>query len=251
MIQKISKLLALAQGASTPAEAEACFAKAQALATANSISLAEARLIAKPEVVEQPIHRTLTIGLPRKRANKHLVNLMHAIAVSNDVEMNIAHNSTYVVMFGFPTDIDVCEELWIQIAQRMVQFADAFLRDVQTNKQVARSSYYEGFITTLRPRLATARTEAVMCAATTYESRSQAADPIGNTTLALRNKSATVTDYYKTNSSARGSWGGDRRRTKHSTQAAAAGGLAARQVVLPGGPEIAGGRLSIGAGNAN
>ena len=242
MIQKISKLLALAQGASTQAEAEACFAKAQALAAAHSISLAEAEHLNKSPAKQQPIHRTITIGLPRRRANKHLVNLMEAIAASNDVKMNIAHNSTYVVMYGYPSDIDMCEQLWIQIAQRMVQFADQFLRDVTTNKQVARSSYYVGFIRIMRRRLAESRAAAVARAEAACEPNGAAQT---TTTLALRDKSATIGDYYAQNSTARGTWQGDRHRSKRSAHALQAGGLAARQVVLPGGPEVTAGRRSI------
>ncbi|MCH9816530.1 MAG: DUF2786 domain-containing protein [Actinomycetia bacterium] len=249
MIQKISKLLALAQGASTQAEAEACFAKAQSLATAHSISLAQAQHLSDAAEKQQPIHRTITIGLPRKRANKHLVNLMYAIALANDVEMNIAHNSTYVVMFGYPSDIDMCEQLWIQIAQRMVQFADQFLRDITSNKQVARSSYYAGFIDTMRRRLADSRAVEVARAEAATQTDRHHPEPSA-TSLALRHKSATIRDYYKQNSAARGTWRGDRHHGKRSAHAARAGGLAARQVVLPSGSEIAGGRRSISKADA-
>lgn len=271
MIDKISKILALAERASTPAEAEACFAKAQALATAHAISLAEARMNThNKQRRETPTHKTITVGEPRKRANKHLVNLMAAIASVNDVEMNIAHNSTYVILFGFPSDINTCEELWTRISHQMVLFAEQYLAEDDwrndsalgswnpwtggqkpVTKQTARSSYYSGFITSLSRRLTTARETEVANAERRQQDRTQpypspSSDPTVTTTaLAIKAKSEEVQAYYQSESRARGTWRGNQRHTLHSTAAAEAGRRDGHRVRITDSEQITGQPLAL------
>ena len=270
MIDKISKLLALAERASTPAEAEACFAKAQALATAHAISLAEARMNThNQQRRETPTHKTITVGEPRKRANKHLVNLMAVIARVNDVEMNIAHNSTYVILFGFPSDINTCEELWTRISHQMVLFAEQYLAEDDwrsdtaqpawnpwapapklVTKQTARSSYYSGFITSLSHRLATARETELANAERRHERRNDAEPsanaPATTTALAIKAKAQEVHAYYQNESTARGTWRGNQRDTLHSTMAAEAGRRDGHRVRIGDDIQLPGSSLAVG-----
>lgn len=269
MIDKISKILALAERASTPAEAEACFAKAQALATAHAISLAEARMNTHDrQRHETPTHKTITIGEPRKRANKHLVNLMAAVARVNDVEMNIAHNSTYVILFGFPSDINTCEELWTRISHQMVLFAEQYLAEdawrgdsasgswnpwthapKPVSKQTARSSYYSGFIASLSRRLLKARETELANSELRHERRRNSAgsahEPVVTTALAIKAKSQEVHAYYQNESQARGTWRGNQRRTLHSAVAAEAGRRDGHRVRIADSDQLAGQRLAL------
>ena len=273
MIDKISKILALAERAATPAEAEACFAKAQALATAHSISLAEARMnTLDQERRETPMHKTITIGEPRKRANKHLVNLMAAIAGVNDVKINIAHNSTYVIVFGFPSDINICEELWTRISHQMVLFAERYLAEdawrgdsasgswnpwtgapKPVAKQTARSSYYSGFIASLSRRLTAARETELANAERRHENLHDA-DPSADvaataaattTALAIKAKSQEVDAYYQSESQARGTWRGNQRGTLHSAPATEAGRRDGHRVRITDSDQLAGQPLAL------
>src|SRR5688500_11288237 len=103
-LTKIGKMLRQAEAdGTTPAEAEAFFATAQALASKNSIDLAVARqTVAHNEKREEPVQRRVSFDAARN-TKKHFVNLYHRIAEVNDVQINIFHDSTGVLPFGFPS----------------------------------------------------------------------------------------------------------------------------------------------------
>lgn len=252
-IDKISKLLAMAENASTPAEAELFFEKAQRLASLGSIELAEARQhAAKKTQRETPVTEHVTVGAPRQHVNKPLVKLFLAIADSNDIRMNVAHDSTYVILFGFPSDIEVAKLLWENIAVQMVRFADAYIREgswrtetVQRVKTVtytdgwgrtrkeerwgvhpltaqsARASFYDGFINSVRRRLADARASEVQEKEEAWKQEKREMESSGAsnvqqeavespTAIALRGKEVEVVDFYKSTSKAKGTWRGGR-----------------------------------------
>jgi hypothetical protein len=52
-----------------------------------------------------------------------------AIAQANDVEVDVAHNSTYVIAYGMPDDIDLVEALWLNVAPRMIAEANGCAAD--------------------------------------------------------------------------------------------------------------------------
>jgi hypothetical protein len=218
---------------------------------------------------ETPTHKTITIGEPRKRANKHLVNLMAAIAGVNDVKINIAHNSTYVIVFGFPSDINACEELWTRISHQMVLFAEQYLAEdtwransasgswnpwtgaqKPVAKQTARSSYYSGFIASLSYRLTTARETELAKAELRHQRRrntvSRQDGPAGTTAIAIKAKSQEVDAYYQSESQARGSWRGNQRGTLHSALAADAGRRDGHRVRIADSDQLQGQRAAVG-----
>ena len=90
------------------------------LATHASVDLALARLhMSSKERRAIPVSKTLTVGEPRKRANKHLVDLFIGIAHANDLQIDVAHNSTYVIVYGMPSDIEVSEVDFNSLATKM------------------------------------------------------------------------------------------------------------------------------------
>jgi hypothetical protein len=266
MIERIAKLLNKAERAATPEEAQAYFDKAQSLATAHAISLAKARLVTA-EVKVQPLNKRIIVGEPRRHANRHLINLMSAIAGVNDLKMDIAHNSTYVLLYGFPGDIAAAEMLWSHISTQMVRYGEAFLatdvwrgdeRLVQDGylmykapmtKQTARAQYYESFIGTVARRLRQARQREV-AQQERRDARAAAAQPgtpitATSTDIALRAKAVAVRDYYQQTSKARGSWRSESKVTGLSQATRDAGVRDGRRVSLNGQQAVGRGRRSL------
>lgn len=195
MIEKISKLLAAADGAKTPQESEAFYAKAQALSTVHAISLAEARQAAVDRRrVETPTSKWVAIGPKRRHVNRALIMLLWEVARVNDVMMDIRNDNTSCTLYGLPSDLAMVEQLWSRIATNMVRFTDHYMRSgvwrseqvwrtrqetrsgrsagleestvtVQgwfpVTAQAARASYLDGFISALGQRLQAARREQV------------------------------------------------------------------------------------------
>jgi hypothetical protein len=180
VLDRIAALLAKAERTEHAAEAETYLAKAQALATQASVDLAVARArTARREAREQPTQRTITIGERAKRANKHLVTLFVTVGHCNGLQVDVAHNSTYVIAYGMPSDLDLSSALFGSLATQMTASANAWLAVGQWRddtyisregwrkphtSQTARAAFYRGFIERIGRRLTEARDE-VMAAA--------------------------------------------------------------------------------------
>lgn len=241
-LDRIAALLAKAERTDNPHEAEAFLAKAQQLATTHSIDLALARSrTAKAEAREQPESRTITIGEPGKRANKHLIALFSAVARSNDVVLDVAANSTYVIAYGMPSDIEVVQAMWASLATQMTAAAGAYLstgrwrgetywrrsRDrwsggweqAPHSAQSARAAFCTGFVPRIAERLTAAREQAMResdaarsPSATASDGPSETTPPGGvastSAELVLRRKHEEVRAFHAHRSQARGTWRG-------------------------------------------
>ena len=225
-LDRIASLLSKAERTDNIAEAEAYLAKAQSLATQSSVDLAMARVrIARREAREQPAQRTVTIGDPGKRANTHLVSLFVVVGTNNDLQMDIARNSTYVIAYGMPSDIDLTETLFGSLATQMTGAANGWLavgdwrtdtylsrfgEQKQHTSQTARAAFYRGFIERIARRLAQAREEVLAQARATQVDVAPdvAASGTASGAVVLRQKATEVNSFYRQASSARGSWGG-------------------------------------------
>lgn len=130
MLDKVSKLLAKAENAGTPEEAEAFMAKVQEMATANGIDLAVARMHqAAKERIQEPEERTLMCNPHNRRHNrKHFIELGMAICDVNDVEYLIGGNDRALFMVGFPSDMDMVEALYTHLSIQMVVECDEALK---------------------------------------------------------------------------------------------------------------------------
>lgn len=231
-LDRIAALLAKAERSDNEHEAEAYLAKAQALATQSSVDLAVARArTARREAREQPASRTVHIGEPGQRANKHLVTLFVVVGRCNGVQMDIARNSTYVIAYGMPSDLDMVDALYASLATQMATSAahwlaagewriDSYISRDGWKKphtaQTARAAFYRAYTERIEVRLDEARKEVIAAAEQQHvdvlpeeAGRTPGHGAVATTgALVLRAKEAEIRAFYRQSSTARGSWSG-------------------------------------------
>ncbi len=225
-IETVAALLAKSERTDNAEEADAYLAKAQQLATLHAIDLATLAAQAESPPRTALVQRTIRIGEPRRAANTHLVSLFSAIAAPNDVLIDVAHNSTYVIAYGTIDDIDTAEAMWLSCAPRMVQTAHQWMKSrrwegetrrayvrgkgmmhIPITGRTAKATFMIAFISRISSRLQEARTDAVRSAtASTATSTGDSAG--GSAELVLVEKLAQVQSFHKQESNARGSWRG-------------------------------------------
>lgn len=250
ILAEIAALLNKAENTDNEHEASAFMHAAQVKATRHAIDLATARAhTEKSQRRSQPTHERIELGQKGKHGLKHYVSLFLAIGRANDVTCNIAHNSTYVIAFGMPEDIEMTKTLYTSLVMQMVEASNRYLKTgaykeekvwrqrrvpnpdyeygywgdepktivesgyFPVDARIARSSFQEAFAGRIGHRLMEARLEA-RNAAEEAEREQQAAQPAqeaaepaeSSTALVLKAKEVEVADYYKQNSTARGSY---------------------------------------------
>ena len=246
MLARIAALLRQAEGTDNAHEAEAFMAAAQRLATATSIDLAIARAHSASRTAAQaPTQRTITIGEPGTRGLRTYVQLFAVIAAANDVNCDVASNSTFVYAYGFAEDIDATHALYASLVVQMVRSCDAYLSTGAhrpTPTITARLNFQLAFGDRIGKRLAEARDEAKR-EATRGDKRSLfGSRGTPGTALALRNKEIELRDHYRRESQARGTWRATSSSAGYSSSARRAGDRAGRQARLGGSPELPGSR---------
>ena len=209
LVDRIGKLLAQAEGTDNEHEAAAFVERAQQLATAHAVDLELARArqrdrAARPGA-DPLVQERVDVGPRGKRGNRHRVLLFSVVARANDVLVNVAHDSTYVLGFGSRADLEVVERLWASLAVQMTSAAQRRLdrgehRLTGTAAQTWRLSFYDGWVLEVGERLRAARERAVQSTPVPEGEPSAA--------LVLRDKAQRVSEFYAASSSARGSWRG-------------------------------------------
>lgn len=263
-LERIAALLAKAERTDNPAEADAYLTKAQLLATLASIDLSSARNHTHTKESLSPVSRTVTIGEKGKRVNTHLVNLFVVVAHSNSAQVDVARDSTYVISYGMPGDLDAIEALFASIAVQMTSQAHVFVQTgswrgekfdgrvrvaggyrrkrVEFTAQTARAAFYRAYVTRIGERLQEGREEAIKVSDQNSLSQQSGA-------LVLASKEKTVSDFHRKNSQARGSWSGySGVASARSGSAASAGRSAASRARLSEQPGLSGARGQISAG---
>lgn len=266
LLTRIAGLLRQAEGTDNEHEAEAFMAAAQRLATASSIDLARARAhdpAARTATV--PVTRQVTIGEKGRRGLKTYVQLFVQIGRANDLTVDVASNSTFVIAYGFEADIDATEALYTSLVIQMVAASDAYLKSGtykgETARQVvtvgngyfrrraveekplspitARLNFQSAFAERIGKRLLAARDE--------QRAEALAADrrATTSTAVALRDKEVEIADFYRQSSSARGTWRPSSARSGYSTAARRAGDKAGRRARLGPDQRLPGARDAI------
>jgi hypothetical protein len=259
LLDRIGALLAKAESTDSDHEAEALVSKAQQLATLHAVDLATARQrTQRRQRREQVEQRKLVLGRRGEMGLRHRVLLYVKVAHVNDIEVDVARDSTYVIAFGFPSDLEVVDALYASLATQMTAAASAAIRRGEhkddpywsdaagawrTDARVFRSAFNDGFIAAVADRLRDARAAAL---ATDREADAPAASRTGSA-LVLVAKAAEVTAFHRQTSDARGTWRGQRHLGAPSSprgrRAGRAAGHAAR---LSSARPISGARGSVG-----
>lgn len=252
LLTRISALLRQAEGTDNPHEAETFMQAAQRLATASSIDLAVARAHdAAARSRTTPVSRQIVMGEAGKRGLKTYVQLFVAIARANDVTVDVAGNSTFVLAYGFGADIDTCEALYGSLAVQMVAASSAYLRSGEYKKEefsrvvtvgngwrarrvvetkplspiTARLNFQSAFAERIGTRLREAREQVLHDDQASGRSAS-------STALALRDKEIEVSDFYRGESRARGHWRPSSASAGYSEAARRAGDRAGRRAKI-------------------
>lgn len=259
---RIAALLRKAEGTDNDHEAEAYLAAAQRLATAASIDLAVARShAADRERRATPAQREIVIGAAGRRGLRTYVELFVAIARANDVTCDVARNSTRVFAYGFDADLDASHALYASLIVQMVRASDEFIKSgAYAAEQVhrysptrrrwergpvspitARLSFQRAYAARVGSRLAEAHAAAVAAAAdhvaadhetTVHADRRRRERTPTGVALALRAKELEIADYYRSHSTARGTWKGSAATAGYSAHAGRAGDRAGRAARL-------------------
>ncbi len=268
-LDRIAALLAKAERTDNPAEADAYLTKAQLLATLASIDLATARHHTRSSESVVPMTRTVTIGEKGKRANTHLVNLFVVVAHANSTHVDVARDSTYVIIFGMLNDLDAVEALFASIAVQMTSQANTYVsagswrgekfdgrkringsltrRRIEFTAQTARAAFYRAYIARIDERLREGREQAIRESDRQNIGHIKSGGDSG--ALVLAGKEKAVSDFHRRTSQARGSWSGySGSATAHSGSAASAGRSAASRAQLADRQGLSGGRKQLPGG---
>lgn len=266
MMEKIAGLLAHAESTDNAEEAAAYTEKAQTLATMYAIDLELARYkAAHKDDREELTTRRIEVGEKgRTHKNRFWVDLALAIGYANDIRCTIAGDRSAVWAYGYPSDIDVMEKLFVSLNVQMVGQCNEALRrgdhhDLGVHGRTFRPNFYEGFVETMEWRLLRARNEALeeqkrrdrevaelIAAAPKDDGDDIVAEPVMTGALVMVEKKKSVEDFYTRTNNAKGtyrSYGA----TSYNGSAQRMGAEAARNASLGGSPAALGGnRKEIG-----
>lgn len=241
LLDRVGALLAKAESTDSAAEAEALVAKAQEIATLHAVDLAVARARSQRSRRRQtPAQRKIVIGRPREQGRRHRIHLFLAVAGVNDVLVDIARDSTYVLAFGFPSDLEVVEALYASLATQMVATANAAIARGEhrheeywsqaagtwrCDARVFRSAFNAGFVRAIGDRLRAAH-DAALSQRRPARQTDDGAEALDGA-LVLARKADEVDAYYHSASRARGTWRGGGSRPVAWSQAGHSAGHAA------------------------
>ena len=228
MLDRLAKLLNQAENAATEAEADAFMRKAQELATQYEIDLEIARQhTADLTKRETPVRERITLhtGSKGRNSRPQLVGLMTEIALANGMKIDVANDSSYVVLYGFTSQIEAAQAIYASLAVQMTSAANEYLRTkayldekvyretrdswgytygqfTAPTPQMARKAFLQAFAERVGDRLreAVRETKAVVIDSPT------ATDAPTTGALVLQGRDLVVADFYSTASNARGTY---------------------------------------------
>ncbi|MEA5154381.1 DUF2786 domain-containing protein [Raineyella sp.] len=179
---RIAAILRQAETTTHRAEAETFISRAQELATRHAIDIALLQARDRADGVaagaELPEEQSVVIGRPGQRWLRHYCTLFMAVARANDVEFLLAGNSTRMYAHGMPSDIAMTIALYESLRAQMVASATRWMATGDWKRETtdrwdghrldeqpvhwstAKTSFYEGFISSIAERLQDSRRRA-------------------------------------------------------------------------------------------
>lgn len=286
-LERLNRLLAQAEGTNNEAERAAFMEKAQQLSTLYSISLATARAAAENKAKNAlPTNKRITIGKAGQQGNANFCQLLINIASANNVRCTIAHNSTFVHLWGFKEDIEVSERLYASLSFQMIQESESYLdkgewREEMVHREVTKSrKVYDrdgepvlnwngkqcekwwtewawvkmpkqtakfNFQETYALRIGVRLSDIARAAKQKVIEQEELQNGTPGTELVLREKGKEVDTYYSENCGAKGTWQGGT-SSSHSASARSAGRAAADRARLGSQNEIGGKKAALEGG---
>jgi hypothetical protein len=264
----LAKILRQAEAASTEEEAATYMEKAQQLATQASFDLSAARAHqANKEKRETPTSKVVILGEKRQKGLGHFIELASFIASANDLQMDIKHNQTGVIVYGFQSDIDVFEALMASLLFQMESACAAFIKKGDYKKETvtrfnertyrfeekpvhgltARKSFQEAFARAAGRKVQTAAADAKLAIVEAAEATEHTAKgESSSASLVLVRKDEEVQSHYKAVSKAKGHWRGAGNSTiGGSYSGSAAGATAGKNANIGGNRAIGGQRTAL------
>jgi len=252
-IEKISLLLNKAENTTNQHEAEAFFAKAQEIATRESIDLETARSLPgsnKDELTQ----KMFVMGKKRTFGLHTHVRLLNWIANVNDVRLTVSDDSVVCMAYGHERDIAIVEALYTSLLMQMHSESEKFIQKGEyRSEMVWREGYHEGGVwkpAGWRPMHgSTARISFKDAFAARVGQRLQAArrtvleEPGGRGELVLVSRKKRVEDYYSGLVNTKRTWQGGAGSTQSAT-GLRAGREAANRASL-GGTSVGGSRQAL------
>ena len=190
------------------------------------------------------------------------MSLFVVIAHNNLTMVDVATDSTYVVAYGMPSDLDATHTLFASLSVQMATSAQRYLQSDEWKtdsyrvrsrttgllvtkrftRQTARAAFYRAYVAKIDERLQRAREQAIA----DRDREGSPASGQASAALVLRNTESEVRAFHRRTSDARGRWGGYRgAATGRSGSAAAAGTAAAERARLRAADELPGSPRSL------
>ena len=143
-IEKIALLLNKAENTTNQHEAEAFFAKAQEIATRESIDLETARSL--PGSNKDELTQKMFVTGKKRTFGLHThVRLLNWIANVNDVRLTVSDDSTVCMAYGHERDIAITEALYTSLLMQMHSESEKFIQKGEyRSEMVWREGYHEG-----------------------------------------------------------------------------------------------------------
>ncbi|GAC1527445.1 MAG: DUF2786 domain-containing protein [Marmoricola sp.] len=283
-LNRIAALLAQAEGTTNEVEADAYLATAQTLATLAAVDLEVARAHQKDKTKrEQPIIKQIVVagktyngytgrGKVQNNAAEYC-RLFMDIGNVNDLAFDIASDSTYVIAYGMPSDIEVTEALYASLVVQMKTAVDTAIKagkhkedgeekvwddriwDYRIQRPDARrfkTSFYRSFTARIGARLQAAKVAAVreIEAGKSFDlidTDTEITTPVTASTetgLVLKAKADEVRAFRAAKTNAKGSWKGGSARS--TSIAGLRSGREAGDSARLGAPKQIGNRTALG-----
>jgi hypothetical protein len=170
------------------------------------------------------------------------VGLYGSVARANSVRFDTYQDSSGVIAYGLPSDLDVVEALFASLLVQMTAACDAALKSGEhktagnygqaVHGATFRAGFYRGFYGAIGARLTAARAAAVAASTTTFvgvhaDGENGESAGLSGAEIVLRNKEVEVGGFYKATSNARGSYKGSSAGLGYNAGSSSAHGRAA------------------------